>query len=168
MGGVQLELTDAEARYIQRPRGRISRLPARRRPAASTARNRSATRAAASWITTSAAATGRPSSSPALVRQTRKMTAANVVSVVRNMNHAWRSSLSGGDREGSSLGAVDARGEGRPAAPCPTKGILALRRQQRDPQSGESACCTSRSACRRAESRVTLPQRFPLRKDSIA
>lgn len=34
----------------------------------------------------------------ALVRQTRKMTAANVVSVVRNMNHAWRSSLSGGEQ----------------------------------------------------------------------
>ena len=32
------------------------------------------------------------------MKQTRKMTAANVVSVVRNMNHAWRSSLSGGEQ----------------------------------------------------------------------
>ena len=34
----------------------------------------------------------------ALVKQTKKMTAANVVSVVRNMSHAWQSSLSSGEQ----------------------------------------------------------------------
>lgn len=34
----------------------------------------------------------------AMVRQTRRMTAANVVSVFSSLNHAWRSSLSGGEQ----------------------------------------------------------------------
>ena len=72
MGGVQLELTDAEARYINGREGEYPDTRSKKVSAASTARNRSATRAAASWITTSAAATGRPSSSPRWCGRRRK------------------------------------------------------------------------------------------------
>ena len=44
------------------------------------------------------------------MKQTKKMTAANVVSVVRNMSHAWQSSLSSGEQAKLVFDALWMRG----------------------------------------------------------
>ena len=98
MGGVQLELTDAEAHYIDNKEGvypeyLLSEGVCRLNGAQALCYARC--RKLDNDIGRGDRQTKLFS---ALVRQTRKMTAANVVSVVRNMNHAWRSSLSGGEQ----------------------------------------------------------------------
>ena len=44
------------------------------------------------------------------MKQTKKMTASNVVSVVRNMSHAWQSSLSSGEQAKLVFDALWMRG----------------------------------------------------------
>jgi len=98
MGGVQLELTDAEARYINGREGEYPDYPL----AEGFCRLNGAQSLCYARCRKLDNDIGRGDRQTklfsALVRQTRKMTAANVVSVVRNMNHAWRSSLSGGEQ----------------------------------------------------------------------
>lgn len=98
MGGVQLELTDAEARYINGREGEYPDYPL----AEGLCRLNGAQSLCYARCRKLDNDIGRGDRQTklfsALVRQTRKMTAANVVSVVRNMNHAWRSSLSGGEQ----------------------------------------------------------------------
>ena len=98
MGGVEVELTDAEAHYIDNKEGvypeyLLSEGVCRLNGAQSLCYARC--RKLDNDIGRGDRQTKLFS---ALVRQTRKMTAANVVSVVRIMNHAWRSSLSGGEQ----------------------------------------------------------------------
>ena len=98
MGGVEIELTDAEAHYIDNKEGvypeyLLSEGVCRLNGAQALCYARC--RKLDNDIGRGDRQTKLFS---ALVRQTRKMTAANVVSVVRNMNHAWRSSLSGGEQ----------------------------------------------------------------------
>ena len=98
MGGVEVELTDAEAHYIDNKEGvypeyLLSEGVCRLNGAQALCYARC--RKLDNDIGRGDRQTKLFS---ALVRQTRKMTAANVVSVVRNMNHAWRSSLSGGEQ----------------------------------------------------------------------
>ena len=98
MGGVEVELTEAEAHYIDKKEGvypeyLLSEGVCRLNGAQALCYARC--RKLDNDIGRGDRQTKLFS---ALVRQTRKMTAANVVSVVRNMNHAWRSSLSGGEQ----------------------------------------------------------------------
>ena len=98
MGGVQLELTDAEARYINGREGEYPDYPLEE----GLCRLNGAQSLCYARCRKLDNDIGRGDRQTklfsALVRQTKKMTAANVVSVVRNMNHAWRSSLSGGEQ----------------------------------------------------------------------
>ena len=70
----------------------------------------------------------------ALVAQTRRMSATNVVSVVREMEHAWRSSLSGAEQAKLVFQALWMRGAQVVRVGVPYEGLLALRREQRHPQ----------------------------------
>ena len=108
MGGVEVELTDAEAHYIDNKEGVYPEylLSEGENPDYPLAEGLCRLNGAQSLCYARCRKLdndiGRGDRQTklfsALVRQTRKMTAANVVSVVRNMNHAWRSSLSGGEQ----------------------------------------------------------------------
>ena len=98
MGGVEIDLTEAEAHYIDKKEGTYPDYPL----AEGRCRMNGAQALCYARCRKLDNDLGRGDRQTklfsALVRQTRKMTAANVVSVVRNMNHAWRSSLSGGEQ----------------------------------------------------------------------
>ena len=98
MGGVQLELTDAEARYINVREGEYPDYPL----AEGLCRLNGAQSLCYARCRKLDNDIGRGDRQTklfsALVKQTKKMTAANVVSVVRNMSHAWQSSLSSGEQ----------------------------------------------------------------------
>ena len=110
MGGVQLELTDAEARYINGREGEYPDYPL----SEGLCRLNGAQSLCYARCRKLDNDIGRGDRQTklfsALVRQTRKMTAANVVSVVKNMNHAWRSSLSGGEQAKLVFDALWLRG----------------------------------------------------------
>lgn len=98
MGGVEVELTDAEAHYIDNKEGvypeyLLSEGVCRLNGAQALCYARC--RKLDNDIGRGDRQTKLFS---ALVKQTKKMTAANVVSVVRNMSHAWQSSLSSGEQ----------------------------------------------------------------------
>ena len=98
IGGVDIELTDAEARYIDRVAGVYPDSPMHEGlchlnggQALCYARCRK--------LDNDLGRGDRQSKLfSALVRATKHMTAAHVVALVREMNHAWRSSLSGGEQ----------------------------------------------------------------------
>ena len=110
MGGVQLELTDAEARYINGREGEYPDYPlteglCRLNGAQSLCYARC--RKLDNDIGRGDRQTKLFS---ALVQRTKKMTAANVISVVQNMSHAWQSSLSGGEQAKLVFDALWMRG----------------------------------------------------------
>ena len=110
MGGAEVELTDAEARYINGREGVYPDYPL----AEGLCRLNGAQSLCYARCRKLDNDMGRGDRQTklfsALVRQTRKMTAANVVSVVKNMNHAWRSSLSGGEQAKLIFDALWMRG----------------------------------------------------------
>lgn len=110
MGGVQLELTDAEARYINGREGEYPDYPL----AEGLCRLNGAQSLCYARCRKLDNDIGRGDRQTklfsALVKQTKKMTAANVVSVVRNMSHAWQSSLSSGEQAQLVFDALWMRG----------------------------------------------------------
>ena len=120
IGGAEVELTDAEARYITRTVGAYPGYPMQEglcrlngAQALCYARCRK--------LDNDMGRGDRQSKLlAAMVRQTRRMTAANVLSVFRSLNHAWRSSLSGLEQValvGKALWLRGARVD-RYAVPC--------------------------------------------------
>ena len=110
MGGVEVELTDAEAHYIDNKEGvypeyLLSEGVCRLNGAQALCYARC--RKLDNDIGRGDRQTKLFS---ALVKQTKKMTAANVVSVVRNMSHAWQSSLSSGEQAQLVFDALWMRG----------------------------------------------------------
>lgn len=110
MGGVEVELTDAEAHYIDNKEGiypeyLLSEGVCRLNGAQALCYARC--RKLDNDIGRGDRQTKLFS---ALVKQTKKMTAANVVSVVRNMSHAWQSSLSSGEQAKLVFDALWMRG----------------------------------------------------------
>ena len=110
MGGVEVELTDAEAHYIDNKEGvypeyLLSEGVCRLNGAQALCYARC--RKLDNDIGRGDRQTKLFS---ALVKQTKKMTAANVVSVVRNMSHAWQSSLSSGEQAELVFDALWMRG----------------------------------------------------------
>ena len=110
MGGVQLELTDAEARYINGREGEYPDYPL----AEGLCRLNGAQSLCYARCRKLDNDIGRGDRQTklfsALVQQTRKMTAVNVVSVVKSMSHAWHSSLSGGEQAKLVFDALWMRG----------------------------------------------------------
>lgn len=110
MGGVQLELTDAEARYINGREGEYPDYPL----AEGLCRLNGAQSLCYARCRKLDNDIGRGDRQTklfsSLVKQTKKMTAANVVSVVRNMSHAWQSSLSSGEQAKLVFDALWMRG----------------------------------------------------------
>ena len=110
MGGVEVELTEAEARYIDNREGVYPEYPL----AEGVCRLNGAQSLCYARCRTLDNDLGRGDRQTklfsALVRQTKKMSAANVVSVVRSMDHAWQSSLSGGEQAKLVFDALWMRG----------------------------------------------------------
>ena len=110
MGGVQLELTDAEARYINGREGEYPDYPL----AEGLCRLNGAQSLCYARCRKLDNDIGRGDRQTklfsALVQRTKKMTAANVISVVQNMSHAWQSSLSGGEQAKLVFDALWMRG----------------------------------------------------------
>ena len=110
MGGVQLELTDAEARYINGREGEYPDYPL----AEGLCRLNGAQSLCYARCRKLDNDIGRGDRQTklfsALVQRTKKMTAANVISVVQTMSHAWQSSLSGGEQAKLVFDALWMRG----------------------------------------------------------
>ena len=110
MGGVEVELTEAEARYIDNREGVYPEYPL----AEGVCRLNGAQSLCYARCRKLDNDLGRGDRQTklfsALVRQTKKMSAANVVSVVRSMDHAWQSSLSGGEQAKLVFDALWMRG----------------------------------------------------------
>ena len=118
MGGVEVELTDAEAHYIDNKEGvypeyLLSEGVCRLNGAQALCYARC--RKLDNDIGRGDRQTKLFS---ALVKQTKKMTAANVVSVVRNMSHAWQSSLAAANRPNSSLTRCGCAARRSSVPPC--------------------------------------------------
>lgn len=98
MGGVEIDLTEAEAHYIDKKEGTYPDYPL----AEGRCRMNGAQALCYARCRKLDNDLGRGDRQTklfsALVAQTRRMSAANVVSVVREMDHAWRSSLSGAEQ----------------------------------------------------------------------
>ena len=98
MGGVEVELSDAEVRYINGREGLYPDYPL----SEGVCRLNGAQSLCYARCRKLDNDIGRGDRQTklfsALVQRTKKMTAANVVSVVKNMSHAWQSSLSGGEQ----------------------------------------------------------------------
>ena len=110
MGGAEVELTDAEARYIN---GRESEYPDYPLEEGLCRLNgaQSLCYARCRKLDNDMGRGDRQTKLfSALVQQTRKMTAVNVVSVVKSMSHAWHSSLSGGEQAKLVFDALWMRG----------------------------------------------------------
>ena len=110
MGGAEVELTDAEARYINGREGVYPDYPL----AEGLCRLNGAQSLCYARCRKLDNDMGRGDRQTklfsALVQQTRKMTAVNVVSVVKSMSHAWHSSLSGGEQAKLVFDALWMRG----------------------------------------------------------
>ena len=110
MGGAEVELTDAEARYINGREGVYPDYPL----AEGLCRLNGAQSLCYARCRKLDNDMGRGDRQTklfsALVQQTRKMTAVNVVSVVKSMSHAWHSSLSGGEQATLVFDALWMRG----------------------------------------------------------
>lgn len=110
MGGVEVDLTDAEVHYINGREGLYPDYPLSEggcRLNGAQALCYARCRKLDSDIGRGDRQTKLFS---ALVQQTKKMTAANVVSVVKSMDHAWRSSLTGGQQAKLVFDALWVRG----------------------------------------------------------
>ena len=110
MGGAEVELTDAEACYINGREGVYPDYPL----AEGLCRLNGAQSLCYARCRKLDNDMGRGDRQTklfsALVQQTRKMTAVNVVSVVKSMSHAWHSSLSGGEQAKLVFDALWMRG----------------------------------------------------------
>ena len=110
MGGVDVELTEAEAHYIDKTEGTYPDHPL----SEGVCRLNGAQALCYARCRKLDNDIGRGDRQTklfsALVQRTKKMTAANVISVVQNMSHAWQSSLSGGEQAKLVFDALWMRG----------------------------------------------------------
>ena len=110
MGGVDVELTEAEAHYIDKTEGTYPDHPL----SEGVCRLNGAQALCYARCRKLDNDIGRGDRQTklfsALVQRTKKMTAANVVSVVKSMDHAWQSSLTGGEQAKLVFDALWMRG----------------------------------------------------------
>lgn len=110
IGGAQVELTQAEANYIDRTAGTYPDSPLREGLCRLNGAQ-ALTYARCRKLDNDIGRGNRQSKLfSALVQATKRMTAAHVFSLVGEMNHAWRSSLSGGEQAALVLRALWMRG----------------------------------------------------------
>ena len=98
MGGVKVELTEAEAHYIDKNEGMYPDHPLSEGVCLLNGAQALCYARCRKLDNDIGRGDRQTKLFSALVQRTKNMTAANVVSVVRSMNHAWQSSLSGGEQ----------------------------------------------------------------------
>ena len=110
IGGAQVELTDAEVNYINRIAGKYPESPLKE--GLSRLNGAQALTYARCRKLDNDMGRGQRQNKllAAMVQQTKHMTAANIVSVFRSLNHMWRSSLSGAEQAGLLVKALWLRG----------------------------------------------------------
>ena len=110
MGGAEVELTDAEARYINGREGVYPDYPLTEGLCRLNGAQSLCYARCRKLDNDMGRGDRQTKLFSALVQQTRKMTAVNVVSVVKSMSHAWHSSLSGGEQAKLVFDALWMRG----------------------------------------------------------
>lgn len=98
IGGVEIELTDAEARYIDRVAGPYPDSPMHEGPCHLNGAQALCYARCRKLDNDLGRGDRQSKLFSALVRATKRMTAAHIAALVGEMNHAWRSSLSGGEQ----------------------------------------------------------------------
>lgn len=110
IGGAEVELTEAEVNYLNRQVGRYPDSPL----AEGKSRLNGAQALAYARCRKLDNDLGRGDRQTkllsAMVQQTKRMTAANIVAVFNSLKHAWRSSVSGGEQAGLLFKALWLRG----------------------------------------------------------